>query len=66
MPARGIILNDLFNVVMSENARIAFQWNEGDGEWRYEFATQRFRVFVTFEAPDRLVFVTAIRLKRNP
>ena len=66
MPERDIIVNDLFNVVMSKNARIESEWSEEYGEWRYEFSTERFRIIVTFENPNRLVFITAIRLKRNP
>ena len=62
MPVREIVVNDLFNVVMSEDARIQREWNEEYGEWRYEFSTERFRVFVAFENPNRLVFITAIRL----
>ncbi|HLG20006.1 MAG TPA: hypothetical protein VI895_09375 [Bdellovibrionota bacterium] len=66
MSVREIVINDLFNVVQSDSSKISSEWDEKHREWRYCFLTKRFEVWVTFEAPSRLVFITAIRLKRNP
>ena len=58
MKTRDVVINDLFSVVLCEDAVIEEQWEGKPPETRYAFETDRFRVIVTFESPNRLVFIT--------
>lgn len=60
---RDLTLNDLLNVIRASDSKISHEWNAEFKEWRYIIETERIKIWITFEAPERIVFISFRRLK---
>ena len=65
MEERDLTINDLLNVLRAERATVTASWDSDFEEWRYSMETQRIKVLIAFETPERVVLVTFWRIKRR-
>lgn len=65
MEERDLTVNDLLNVLRANQAKVKAEWEPDFEEWRYAMQTERVKVLVTFETPERVVLITFWRLKKR-
>lgn len=65
LQGRGIITNDLLNVIQSLDAVVESQWHEKSNKYRYAFETDLFNVVMTFDRIGYVVFITAWRKTKD-